>query len=359
MGNKGRTVPAVDEYTERSPGNTIALRGLAPRLRPRHDHHARDDGHAASAMLALRHGCTRARRRGRRLLQGQAGQPDRRLRHRRRLRRLCAADRAPYRQAHSRAIPTIVVQNMPGAGSLRGSQLTSTTPRPRTAPRSAPSRATCRCSACIKTNAERSVRPAQVHLARLLVELRQRRLSPVRAQGRHGEIDRGGAPRRRSADRPRQHRRRRDRATRSRSCCATCSGSTCKVDRRATPTAACCSWRSSAARSKAAPSGSRRCARPIPTGSRRTGWCRCWSRSAARRAIRISPTRRPRASSRKNDARPRADRARSKLPYRLSRPFAAPPGVPPDRAKALQDAFLATHKDPAYLAEAAEARAST
>jgi tripartite-type tricarboxylate transporter receptor subunit TctC len=40
------------------------------------------------------------------------------------------------------------------------------------------------------------------------------------------------------------------------------------------------------------------------------------------------------------------------IPYSLSRPFAAPPGVPEDRAKALQDAFLATHKDPAYLADA-------
>jgi len=40
------------------------------------------------------------------------------------------------------------------------------------------------------------------------------------------------------------------------------------------------------------------------------------------------------------------------IPYALSRPYAAPPDVPPDRAKALQDAFMATHKDPTYLAEA-------
>jgi len=39
------------------------------------------------------------------------------------------------------------------------------------------------------------------------------------------------------------------------------------------------------------------------------------------------------------------------IPYALSRPFAAPPDLPADRAKALQDAFLATHKDPAYIAE--------
>jgi tripartite-type tricarboxylate transporter receptor subunit TctC len=39
-------------------------------------------------------------------------------------------------------------------------------------------------------------------------------------------------------------------------------------------------------------------------------------------------------------------------PYALSRPYAAPPDVPPARAKALQTAFLETHKDPAYLADA-------
>jgi tripartite-type tricarboxylate transporter receptor subunit TctC len=40
------------------------------------------------------------------------------------------------------------------------------------------------------------------------------------------------------------------------------------------------------------------------------------------------------------------------VPYLLSRPFAAPPGVPADRVKVLQDAFMAAHKDPDYLAEA-------
>jgi tripartite-type tricarboxylate transporter receptor subunit TctC len=45
--------------------------------------------------------------------------------------------------------------------------------------------------------------------------------------------------------------------------------------------------------------------------------------------------------------------ALAELPYRLSRPFAAPPGVPQDRASALQAAFLAVHKDPLYLEDAA------
>ena len=37
----------------------------------------------------------------------------------------------------------------------------------------------------------------------------------------------------------------------------------------------------------------------------------------------------------------------------MARPFAAPPGVPADRAKALQTAFLAAHRDPQFLEEAA------
>jgi tripartite-type tricarboxylate transporter receptor subunit TctC len=44
----------------------------------------------------------------------------------------------------------------------------------------------------------------------------------------------------------------------------------------------------------------------------------------------------------------------AELPYLLSRPFAAPPGLPAARAKALQDAFLAVHKDPDYLVDAAK-----
>ena len=38
-------------------------------------------------------------------------------------------------------------------------------------------------------------------------------------------------------------------------------------------------------------------------------------------------------------------------PQAMARPFAAPPGVPPDRAQALQAAFAATMTDPAFVAE--------
>ncbi len=39
-------------------------------------------------------------------------------------------------------------------------------------------------------------------------------------------------------------------------------------------------------------------------------------------------------------------------PYKLNRPYAAPPEVPADRAKALQQAFMAAQKDPGYLQDA-------
>ena len=39
-------------------------------------------------------------------------------------------------------------------------------------------------------------------------------------------------------------------------------------------------------------------------------------------------------------------------PYALSRPFAAPPGIPQDRVGALQAAFLRAHQDPQFLDEA-------
>src|SRR5262245_33867943 len=42
----------------------------------------------------------------------------------------------------------------------------------------------------------------------------------------------------------------------------------------------------------------------------------------------------------------------AELPYALSRPFAAPPDVPVGRAKALREAFLAVHRDAGYLEEA-------
>jgi tripartite-type tricarboxylate transporter receptor subunit TctC len=42
----------------------------------------------------------------------------------------------------------------------------------------------------------------------------------------------------------------------------------------------------------------------------------------------------------------------AELPFLMSLPFAAPPGVPPDRAAALQTAFIGMCKDDAFVAEA-------
>jgi tripartite-type tricarboxylate transporter receptor subunit TctC len=42
----------------------------------------------------------------------------------------------------------------------------------------------------------------------------------------------------------------------------------------------------------------------------------------------------------------------AEMPYILSKPFVAPPGVPADRAQALQKAFMAANADPEYIAEA-------
>ncbi len=61
----------------------------------------------------------------------------------------------------------------------------------------------------------------------------------------------------------------------------------------------------------------------------------------------------PTARELARDDKARALIALAELPYRLSRPFAAPPGVPPERARALQAAFLAVHNDPAYREDAA------
>jgi hypothetical protein len=45
----------------------------------------------------------------------------------------------------------------------------------------------------------------------------------------------------------------------------------------------------------------------------------------------------------------------TEAPFTLAWPYAAPPGVPEDRARALQDAFDAAHRDPQFLVEATAA----
>jgi tripartite-type tricarboxylate transporter receptor subunit TctC len=60
----------------------------------------------------------------------------------------------------------------------------------------------------------------------------------------------------------------------------------------------------------------------------------------------------PTARELAHDERSRALIVLAELPYYLSRPFAAPPGLPPERAAALEGAFVAAHRDPEYLEEA-------
>ena len=43
----------------------------------------------------------------------------------------------------------------------------------------------------------------------------------------------------------------------------------------------------------------------------------------------------------------------------IGRPFIAPPGVPAGRARALREAFVATLRDPAFLADAERAHVET
>ena len=60
----------------------------------------------------------------------------------------------------------------------------------------------------------------------------------------------------------------------------------------------------------------------------------------------------PTARELAKDERARALIGLAELPYQLSRPVAAPPDVPPERAKALQGAFMAVQSDQDYLKEA-------
>jgi tripartite-type tricarboxylate transporter receptor subunit TctC len=61
----------------------------------------------------------------------------------------------------------------------------------------------------------------------------------------------------------------------------------------------------------------------------------------------------PTARELARDGKSRALIEVAELPLNLARPYVAPPGVPAERAKALQDAFLAAHRDPQFLEDAA------
>jgi tripartite-type tricarboxylate transporter receptor subunit TctC len=60
----------------------------------------------------------------------------------------------------------------------------------------------------------------------------------------------------------------------------------------------------------------------------------------------------PTARELAKDDRSRALIEIAEMPYTLSRPFVAPPGIPEDRAKALQKAFMDVNSDPNYIEDA-------
>jgi tripartite-type tricarboxylate transporter receptor subunit TctC len=60
----------------------------------------------------------------------------------------------------------------------------------------------------------------------------------------------------------------------------------------------------------------------------------------------------PTADELASDRKTKVLLAFAEVSFKLAWPVAAPPGVPSDRAKALEDAFLAVQHDPGYVAEA-------
>ena len=245
--------------------------------------------------------------------------------------------------------PNVVVQNMPGAGCLRAVNFIANS-----APKDGSAIATFARDmpllAIIGHNPNVRFDARNVHLARLVVELRQRRLLPVRAQGRGGDVDRGCAPaaagRRSFSAAPAR--------ARPATTCAMLLRDALGLNIRLItgyPDGAGSSSRSTARNSTAAWSGYRRPRRRIRVAQPDSDM-RKLLQFARARAIRTIPTYRPHASLRPT-TRTRALIALAELPYRLSRPFAAPPGIPPDRARALQAAFLAVQRDPLYLDDAA------
>ena len=91
----------------------------------------------------------------------------------------------------------------------------------------------------------------------------------------------------------------------------------------------------------------------------RTGQCDLWNRHAFRALMQFGRKTRhpdfadiPTGDELASDAAARALLNFAELQFFISLPFAAPPGVPPDRAKALQTAFMQMCKDPEVIAAA-------
>src|SRR6266852_1574789 len=97
----------------------------------------------------------------------------------------------------------------------------------------------------------------------------------------------------------------------------------------------------------------------VGLSSVRTGQRDLWTRGAFRPLMAFGRTRRhaefpdmPIGRELAGDAGARSLIEFAELPFFMALPFAAPPDVPPDRAKALQTAFMAMCRDKAFLEEA-------
>jgi tripartite-type tricarboxylate transporter receptor subunit TctC len=97
----------------------------------------------------------------------------------------------------------------------------------------------------------------------------------------------------------------------------------------------------------------------VGLSSVRTGQRDLWTKGAFRPLMAFGRDRRhpefadmPIGRELAGDAAPRALIEFAELPFFMALPFAAPPGLPPDRAKALQTAFMAMCWDNAFVEEA-------
>ena len=243
---------------------------------------------------------------------------------------------ARHMSKHIPGNPPIVVQNMPGAGSLRGTNFIYNV-----APRDGTTFGTFARNMAllglIKTNQNVQFDPTKVHLARLVVELR--RGMPMCcscARTPRVEVDRGGAPSGRAADHPRLdgrgrvERRHRDPAARVARLQHEGHSRLHRLG-RAVPRDRAERDRGPHRRTLRGALEPARLAQAGRAGAR-AGRVRAWAEHADF----------PDAPTARELARNAEDRHLIEvieIPYALSRPFAAPPDVPPDRAKALQDAL--------------------
>ena len=273
----------------------------------------------------------RSRRRCRRRFLQRPHRHDRyRLQRRRRLRSLCAHRWRAIMGEHIPGNPTVVPQNMPGAGSLKvANYLYNVAPKDGTVDR-APSRAAWRSSRCstssgIAFDAQKfnwigSI-TNEVSVCAFRSDRRHQDLAGHADEALHGRRHRLGRRHRRLPARAAQHVRHEDEARRP-----------------AIPAAATSSWRWSAARSTAAAAGRGRACQ-----AQQVDWL---DEKKIDVPVQLAlekhadlpdvPLIMDLTQDPNEQRRAEADLRRARA---MARPYAAPPGVPADRVAALRKAF--------------------